>query len=54
MAFFQYLGQRGLTVQAPRTGRSYRFDRPGAIVPVDPRDMQSLAKVPQLRQVRSP
>jgi hypothetical protein len=54
VAFFQYLGHQGLTVQAPRTGRRYRFDRAGAIVAVDPRDMQSLALVPSLRQVRSP
>ena len=50
---FQYLGKTGLTVIGPRTGRRYRFDRPGAVVTVDPRDWRSLAAVSVLKQVRA-
>lgn len=51
--YFQYLGKTGLTVVA-RTGKSYRFDNPGAVVAADLRDLRSLAAVPTLRQVRQP
>jgi hypothetical protein len=51
--YFQYLGDTGLTVVA-RTGKSYRFDNPGAIVAADPRDLRSLVAVPTLRLVRQP
>lgn len=50
-AYFQYLGATALTVHGPVSGQRYRFDRPGAIVAVDPRDRRSLAAVPNLRQV---
>jgi non-ribosomal peptide synthetase component E (peptide arylation enzyme) len=53
-AYFQYLGKTGLTVIGPRTHRRYRFDRPGVIVAVDPRDGRALAAVSVLRQVRKP
>jgi len=42
---FQYLGKTGLTVMGPRSGKSYRFDRPGAVVAVDPVDSRALAAV---------
>ncbi len=48
---FEYLGNTGLTVQGPVTGRRYRFPRPGAVAEVDLRDRVSLARVPKLRQV---
>jgi len=51
-AFFQYLGQTGLTLIGPRTGKRYRFDGPGAVVAVDPKDQRALAGVTLLRQVR--
>ena len=51
---FQYLGKTGLTVMGPRTRKRYRFDRPGAIVAVDPRDERALAAVSVLRQVKKP
>ena len=54
MAHFQYLGKTGLTVIGPRTRKSYRFDHPGAVVAVDPRDMRSLATVSVLRRVSKP
>jgi hypothetical protein len=48
---FQYLGKTALTAVGPVSGRHYRFNYPGAIVEVDPRDQGSLATVPNLRQV---
>jgi hypothetical protein len=53
-AYFQYLGKTGLTVIGSRTRQRYRFDRPGAVVAVDPRDRRALVDVPTLRQVRKP
>jgi hypothetical protein len=52
LIYFQYLGTKGLTVTAPTSGKRYRFDSPGAIVIVDPRDRGALAGVSVLRQVR--
>ena len=52
LVYFQYLGTKGLTVTAPTSGKRYRFDSPGAIVVVDPRDRGALAGVSVLRQVR--
>jgi hypothetical protein len=48
---FQYFGKTGMTAVGPISGRYYRFNYPGAIVEVDPRDRPSLATVPNLRQV---
>jgi hypothetical protein len=48
---FEYTGATGLTVFGPVSGRRYRFDGPGAVVTVDPRDRPGLAAVPRLRQV---
>lgn len=48
--FFEYLGNTGMTVVGPATGKRYRFDRPGARLEVDLRDRRSLATVPNLRQ----
>ena len=53
-AFFQYLGTTGLTVVGAGTGTRYRFDSPGAVVPVDFRDQLSLQAVPHLRRVHAP
>ena len=50
--FFKYLGQTGMTVVGPKSGKRYRFDAPGAVVEVDLRDRPSLAGLPQLREVR--
>jgi hypothetical protein len=49
---FQYLGKTALVAVGPISGRYYRFQHPGAIVEVDPRDRASLAAVPNLRQVK--
>ncbi len=49
---FEYVGQTGLTVRGPVTGRQYRFDRAGSRVGVDPRDRPSIAAIPVLREVR--
>jgi hypothetical protein len=48
---FQYTGKTGLTVIGPITGMQYRFDGPGAILPVDARDHRAVAAVPNLRRV---
>lgn len=54
MVYFRYTGRTGLLVKGGRTGKRYRFDHPGAVLPVEPGDRRSLLTVPQLRQVRSP
>jgi hypothetical protein len=48
---FEYVGQTGLTARGGVTGAVYRFDRPGARVAVDPRDLRSLLAVPVVRRV---
>ncbi len=48
---FEYIGATGLTAFGPVTGVRYRFNRPGARVPVDIRDAQGLGAVPVLRRV---
>jgi len=50
----QYVGRTALTVVGPATGQRYRFDSPGAIVPVQASDCASLAGLPHLRQVMRP
>jgi hypothetical protein len=50
-ALFEYFGRTGLTVTGPVTGQRYRFDGPGAQVPVDLRDRRSLLVVPHLREL---
>ncbi len=49
--YFQYLGETELIVIGPKTGKRYRFDRPGSVVAVNPRDMSSMAAVSILRRV---
>jgi hypothetical protein len=53
MIAFQYVGKTALTAVGRLSGRHYRFNYPGAIVEADPRDKESLASVPNLRQIRS-
>lgn len=53
-AYFRYTGKTALTAYGPISGRSYRFERTGAVVAVDPRDRRSLAAVPSLIQVPAP
>lgn len=48
---FEYVGSTSLTVIGPISGRRYRFDRPSARLPIDPRDRPGLLRVPSLRQV---
>lgn len=48
---FQYTGLTSMTVTGAATGRTYRFDRPGARAEVDPRDQESVARVPNLRRI---
>ncbi len=48
---FQYTGRTGLTAVGPVSGMQYRFDGPGATLPVDARDRHSLSSVPNLRRI---
>jgi hypothetical protein len=51
--YFEYVGVTGITAVGTATGRQYRFSAPGMPVVVDARDRWSLAKVPNLREIRS-
>jgi hypothetical protein len=53
-AYVQYVGGSELTATGPVSGRSYRFQRPFAVLAVDPRDLAALAAVPNLRRVAGP
>ena len=48
---FKYIGKSKLRVVGPRTRKLYRFNQPGAVVTVDPRDQVALSYVPTLRKV---
>lgn len=50
---YQYIGKTGLTVIGTVTGKSYNFDKPGAITEIDPRDRPFLAAVPNLKLVKN-
>jgi hypothetical protein len=50
---FQYVGKTALTAIGRVSGRHYRFNYAGAIVETDARDKESLASVPNLRQIRT-
>ncbi len=54
MVYFRYVGRTGLTVVGPITGTRYRFDRNGAVIPVDAKDGRSLAAIANLRRVAAP
>jgi hypothetical protein len=51
--YFEYVGVTAITAVGTATGRQYRFSAPGMPVVVDARDRWSLAKVPNLREIRS-
>jgi hypothetical protein len=51
LVLYEYTGPTGMTVQGPRSGATYRFERPGAKVAIDPRDTASMAGLPHLRRV---
>jgi hypothetical protein len=50
--YFEYVGVTAITAVGAATGRQYRFSAPGVPVVVDARDRWSLAKVPNLREIR--
>ncbi len=50
--YFQYTGKTGVTVIGRETRTRYRFDNPGAVVPVDALDRDAMTYVPCLRQVK--
>ena len=52
LIYFQYFGQKKLTVIGRETHKLYRFDRPGAVVAVHKRDQRALESMPMLRLVK--
>ena len=48
---FEYTGATGLTIFGSATGVRYRFNHPGARIPVDARYAQRLSTIPMLRRV---
>jgi hypothetical protein len=40
-----------MTVRRPASGLTHCFERPGARVSIDPRDVPSLVAVPHLRRI---
>ena len=48
---FEYIGKTAMTAIGPASGRRYRFDRPGTVITIDPRDRPGLAQVSGLRLV---
>lgn len=51
-AYFQYVGQKTLTVLGRETRKIYRFDKPGVVAAVDRRDQRALEAVPTLRLLK--
>ena len=47
---FEYIGKTALTVIGNISGRRYRFNRPGDLQSVDPRDVAGMFAVTVLRQ----
>lgn len=47
---FEYTGKTALTVMGNITGRRYRFNRPGDLQSIDPRDAAGMMAVPVLRR----
>ena len=48
---YEYIGDNRLVAVGPVTGRPYRFDAPGQVLPVDLRDAAALSTVPKLRRL---
>jgi len=51
VALYEYTGKTAMTVFGPISGARYRFERPGAKVQIDGRDISSLAGLPNLHRV---
>jgi hypothetical protein len=49
---FEYVGRTALTVLGTVSRRMYRFERAGAQMEVDPRDVLSLSALPLLRRIK--
>jgi hypothetical protein len=52
VALYEYTGATGMTVTGPVSGMKYRFGQPGAQLQVDPRDVSSMAGLPNLSRIR--
>jgi hypothetical protein len=50
-ALYEYTGATGMTVTGSGSGMKYRFSQPGSKVQIDPRDVPSMAGLPNLRRV---
>jgi len=49
---FEYTGKTGLTITGNITRKSYRFNHPGDVQPVDHRDVFGMMVVPVLKKVK--
>ena len=49
---YEYIGEKQLVALGPVTGKPYRFDAPGHVLPVDLRDAGALSAVPNLRRLQ--
>lgn len=48
---FEYLGKSRLAVIGTQTGKTYHFERPGAVLLIDARDRAGFANIPVLREI---
>ncbi|MEP7142184.1 MAG: hypothetical protein ABI707_04905 [Ferruginibacter sp.] len=51
--FFEYTGLSALSVTGKISGKHYRFNQPGNILPIDYRDAVAMMAVPVLRKVNT-
>lgn len=49
--YFQYVGKTALTIVGPISQKRYRFEHPGVVVEVDPKDKRAFAGVSVLTPV---
>jgi hypothetical protein len=49
---YEYIGHDRLVAVGPVTGRPYRFEAAGQVLPVDLRDASALSAVPNLRRLQ--
>jgi hypothetical protein len=46
--WYQYTGEKSITVVGGSTGKRYRFERKGSRQRIDRRDLANVAKIPNL------
>jgi hypothetical protein len=50
-ALYEYTGSTSMTVTGSVSRTTYRFDGPGAMLQIDPRDLASMSGLPDLRRL---